>query len=69
MDTLAASIDAFMAPLASALSAFVFFSVPVFGQQVPLVVAWLAIGALFFTLYLPIHQYQGLLAGSSSRTR
>ena len=59
MDTLAASIDAFMAPLASALSAFVFFSVPVFGQQVPLVVAWLAIGALFFTLYLRFVNIRG----------
>ena len=59
MDTLAASIDAFMAPLASALSAFVFFSVPVFGQQVPLVVAWLAIGALFFTLYLRFINLRG----------
>ncbi len=59
MDTLAASIDAFMAPLASALSAFVFFSVPVFGQQVPLVVAWLAIGALFFTLYLRFINIRG----------
>ena len=59
MDTLAASIDAFMAPLASALSAFVFFSVPVFGQQVPLVVAWLAIGALCFTLYLRFINIRG----------
>ena len=59
MDTLAASIDAFIAPLASALSAFVFFSVPVFGQQVPLVVAWLAIGALFFTLYLRFINIRG----------
>ena len=59
MDTLAASIDAFMAPLASALSAFVFFSVSVFGQQVPLVVAWLAIGALFFTLYLRFINIRG----------
>ena len=46
MNTLAASIDAFVAPLSGALSAFVFF-VSVFDQQVPLVVAWLAIGALF----------------------
>lgn len=59
MDTLAASIDAFMAPLASALSAFVFFSVSVFGQQVPLVVAWLAIGALFFTVYLRFINIRG----------
>ena len=59
MDTLAASIDTFMAPLASALSAFVFFSISVFGQQVPLVVAWLAIGALFFTLYLRFINIRG----------
>ena len=60
MDTLAASIDAFMAPLASALSAFVFFAVPLFGEQVPLVVIWLAVGALFFTVYLRFINVRGL---------
>ena len=59
MDTLAASIDAFMAPLASALSSFVFFAVPLFGQDVPLVVLWLAIGALFFTFYLRFINIRG----------
>ena len=59
MDTLTASIDAFMAPLASILSAFVFFSVPVFDQQVPLVVAFFAIGSLFFTLYLRFINIRG----------
>ena len=60
MDTLASSIDAFMAPLASALSAFVFFAVPLFGEQVPLVVIWLAVGALFFTVYLRFINVRGL---------
>jgi AGCS family alanine or glycine:cation symporter len=59
MDTLAASIDAFMAPLASALSSFVFFAIPLFGQDVPLVVLWLAIGALFFTFYLRFINIRG----------
>ena len=59
MDTLAASIDAFMAPLASTLSSVVFFAVPLFGQDVPLVVLWLAIGALFFTFYLRFINIRG----------
>ena len=51
----------------------VFFSVPVFGQQVPLVVAWLAIGALFFTLYLDSSisggfGWQFVTYGATSRT-
>ena len=58
MDTLAASIDAFMAPLASALSAFVFFSVPVLVNGAAgcgLARNWCA---LFYALP-SIHQSQG----------
>ena len=39
-------------PLTDALSAFIFFSVPVLGADVPLIVAWLILGAVIFTIYL-----------------
>ena len=43
------SINALTAPIASAIGAIVFFKIPVFGAQMPLVVLWLVIGAVFFT--------------------
>ncbi len=43
------TINAATAPIASAIGALVFFKIPVFGAQLPLVVLWLVIGAVFFT--------------------
>jgi len=40
-----------VAPLAELLSAIIFFEVPVFGAQLPLVVLWLVVGAVWFTLF------------------
>lgn len=52
-ETASAGIDAAIndatAPIASAIGAIVFFKIPVFGAQLPLVVLWLVIGAVFFT--------------------
>lgn len=52
-ETASAGIDAVIndatAPIASAIGAIVFFKIPVFGAQLPLVVLWLVIGAVFFT--------------------
>lgn len=59
MNALAVAIEGFLSPLASALSNIVFFSVNLFGVQVPLVVAWLAAGALFFTVYLGFVNVRG----------
>ncbi len=59
MNTLAAGIESFLTPLAAALSNVIFFSVNIFGVNVPLVVAWLASGALFFTLYLGFVNVRG----------
>jgi len=42
-------INTATAPIAKAVGALVFFKVPVFGAQLPLVVLWLVIGAVFFT--------------------
>jgi len=39
-------------PIAEAFSNIVFYAVPIFGSQVPLIVLWLAIAAVFFTFYL-----------------
>ena len=41
-----------MRPVADAITDVVLFAVPVAGADVPLIVLWLVIGALFFTLYL-----------------
>ena len=45
-------VEAVVQPLANALSALVFYKVPLFGQPFPLIVLWLALAALFFTFYL-----------------
>lgn len=46
-------------PATDLISAVVFFSLPVLGVQVPLVVAWLVAAALFFTLYLNFLNLRG----------
>jgi AGCS family alanine or glycine:cation symporter len=48
-DGFAAAVNDAVAPLAKALSAFVFWSVDVGGAQLPLVVLWLIGGAVYFT--------------------
>ena len=45
-------VEAFVRPLANALSSVVFYEIPLFGQTFPIIVLWLAVAALFFTLYL-----------------
>ena len=44
------SINAATAPIASAIGSFVFFKITLFGAQLPIVVLWLVVGAVFFTL-------------------
>ncbi len=46
-----AQINAVTAPLAAFIGKVVFFKVPLFGAQLPLVVLWLVIGSVFFTIY------------------
>lgn len=50
MNSIDATIDALVRPVADALAAVVFFKLPVYGAELPVVVAWLVFGALFFTL-------------------
>lgn len=44
-------INAWVRPLADGLSKFIFFSVELFGADVPLIVLWLFGAAVFFTFY------------------
>ncbi len=52
-------IDAAMRPLADAVAAFIFFSVPLAGTDVPLIVIWLVGGGVFFTVYLRFINIRG----------
>lgn len=46
-----AAINSFLEPAANAVSGVIFYSVPVFGVNLPLVVVWLVVAAVFFTFY------------------
>ncbi len=52
-------IDNFVQPLTDALSSFIFFSIPMAGVDVPLIVCWLIFGAVFFTGYLGFINVRG----------
>ena len=43
------TINNFTAPIASFIGSVVFFKIPVAGANLPLVVLWLVVGAVFFT--------------------
>jgi AGCS family alanine or glycine:cation symporter len=53
------TIDERFAPIASAISDVVFFSVPIAGADVQLIVCWLVFGAAFFTIYLRFINVRG----------
>ncbi len=44
------AINSATAPIATAIGKFVFFKIPIFGANLPIVVLWLVIGAVFFTI-------------------
>ena len=46
-------------PLTAAVSGIVFFEIPLFGTDVPLVVLWLIFAALYFTLYFKFLNFRG----------
>ena len=52
-------IDGLMRPLADAVSSFIFFSVPLGDAELPLIVAWLIAGGVFFTVYLRFVNIRG----------
>ena len=44
-------VDALVKPVADVLSSIVFFKVSLLGAELPLIVVWLVIAAVFFTVY------------------
>ena len=52
-------VESLVRPLANGLSSIVFYKVALFGQPFPLIVLWLAIAAVFFTLYLGFLNLRG----------
>ncbi len=52
-------INGSVAPITRVLSSIVFFTVPLFGADVPLVVAWLVLAAVYFTLYFKFINVRG----------
>ena len=54
------SVDKYFGPFADWLASIVFFAVPVAGAEVPLIVGWLVICGLFFTIWLRFWNVRGL---------
>ncbi|MFP6806126.1 MAG: alanine/glycine:cation symporter family protein [Pseudomonadales bacterium] len=52
-------IDETMRPVADLASGFIFYSIPMFGAQMPLIVLWLIGGGVFFTFYLGFINIRG----------
>lgn len=55
------SINSATAPIAEWFGKVVFFKIPVFGAQLPLVVLWLVVGAVFFTFYMRFINIRGFM--------
>ncbi|MER5889222.1 alanine/glycine:cation symporter family protein [Streptomyces sp. NPDC001941] len=64
------AVNQFVQPLTDAVSKVIFFEVPIGGVGVPLIVAWLLVGGIVFTVYLGAVQIRGLrLAYEITRRR
>lgn len=57
--TIDETINNLVQPLTDLLSSFIFYSVPLAGADVPLIVCWLIFGAFFFTGYLGFINLRG----------
>ena len=53
------AISDMIAPIVNPIVNAVFYSVPVFGTQFPLIVGWLVIAAVVFTIYFGFIQFRG----------
>ena len=53
------AINTATAPVAELIGRIVFFKIPVFGAQLPVVVLWLVVGAVFFTVYMGFINLRG----------
>ena len=56
-------IDALMQPVATIANEFIFYAVPLFGADMPLIVLWLIAGGVFFTFYLNFINIRGFRHG------
>jgi AGCS family alanine or glycine:cation symporter len=54
------TLDRYFGPFAEFVASIVFYSVPIFGTQVPLIVGWLVIAGAFFTLWLKFLNVRGM---------
>lgn len=54
------ALERYFGPFATAVSAFVFYAVPVFGTQVPVIVGWLVVAGIFFTFWLKFLNVRGM---------
>ncbi|MEM9225575.1 MAG: alanine/glycine:cation symporter family protein [Pseudomonadota bacterium] len=52
-------INEFVQPVTDAVSSFIFYTVPIGGSDIPLIVCWLIFGACFFTVYLGFINLRG----------
>ncbi len=53
------SINTVTEPIANIVKQIVFFKIPLFGAELPLVVLWLVAGAVFFTVYMGFINIRG----------
>ena len=53
------AINSATAPIATFIGQVVFFKIPIFGAQLPVVVLWLVAGAVFFTFYMGFINLRG----------
>jgi AGCS family alanine or glycine:cation symporter len=53
------TINAAVAPVSNAIASFIFYAVPVGGTSFPLIVGWLVVAGLVFTIYFGFIQFRG----------
>lgn len=57
--TLDDRINDFMEPITSAIMSVVFFTIPIGSMDIPFVLIWLIVGAIFFTIYMGFVNIRG----------
>jgi AGCS family alanine or glycine:cation symporter len=55
-----ATLEKYFGPFADWLASIVFYTVPAFGTDVPLIVGWLVVCGVFFTIYLKFLNVRGM---------
>jgi len=53
-------INEFLTPISNAISGFVFYTVPISGTEFPLVLGWLILASVVFTLYFGFIQLRSI---------